>query len=1459
MFSIHRLIDRFGGALLVCLCCACSHASSPSSTPLASDPHGPVGEHLRLAPQTYNLAQVEAELAQLERPARMDSESWEALKSSLLESIDTSHAGKTLSSRASSTLVGDLHLEYESNGDAYLLWTYANCGDYNQDGLVSVSDLTVIGQYWLASLADDDWPAAQVADGDGNGLVNAYDITPLGANFLNSVEGYQLDSSADGAAWIGRDYVWLDEGQVANADKYVRFTHDLGTAVPDRYWRVTPLWGTARGLASPTLDSTSVTALARPFVAVVPEGVQIAKQSSDLAGQKVISSTSIPDNVIAGYTVYSEADQAIYRVDSRHGNELVVSTGEIQDAWQFLDLDLDPANTEITVEFEPIDSSVSFNLVDKGTSDVAGGASWLLEFDKALSSDVSVTGSIEGSAELQAGLTLGSFWRTGKVDRFHFGEQFELELKALVDIHKSAVYTDRIPLGRALYCIKYIPGPGGVPIVLVVQMPVTLVSELTAAGGFRFGPTATFTHQLSVDYTPATGWVFDSSKSFVASAGFQQEFYFEAELELAVATRTEILLYNLVGPYVELRAPSVVGKVEKQIGGDNEFKASIKVGAKLSVGVTENIPFLNLPSLPYTDKYEVYDTYYLRTWSETGSVEPVQPPAYVAVSQGDDDYPDAINIDWGAPPAGPNPDSYTLRRTCVAGPDTGAVKVYSGCRLSSYLKEDVTDGGSVDHNVRTGESNQYRYAVASAYGSELSAYTTAPLLGWAVSSSPDQLQAPTGLQASDGTYQDRVRLTWSHPGSGPTPDGYRIFRNGAEIAQVSYPSQLYEDHQAAAGTTYTYKACSYKSGQADSGFSNSDTGARATTPVPLNPPSGLLASDGNYTDQVVVTWSNPTTGSTPEQYVVYRNNEYLGSVNHPQTSYQDLAAVAGTTYSYKALSRRTGLADSGYSNSDTGYRAVVPEPLSPPASLTASDGAYTERVRIAWSHPVSGSTPAEYYIYRDSLYIGQADYPQTYFDDQTAVAGTVYTYKARSRKAGLTDSGDSNSDTGYRATVPEPLSPPANLAASDGTYTDKVRVSWSHPGSGSTPEEYYIYRDGAYLGAVDYPATTYDDFSAATAVTYAYQARSRKPGLTDSGLSSSDTGYRAAVPDPLNPPAGLAATDGSYPDKVRVSWSHPSSGATPEQYRIYRNGSYYGSVGYPATYFDDTSVVSGTSYSYKATSSKSGWSESGYSNADSGYAAAANQSPTVQIKNPSSGAVVSLDSKPSAICLDPDGEIASVKFYIDGILKDTQTGYYHEPGWYLWGNFDNSDVWNIMAASAGTHSLQVVATDDEGATGQHTIYVTVENGANTSGTYKADFYYQSDGVMTIPKGTTKEVTVQFQNLGTATWYNYGPYPVRLASSNHINGSTPPTDKISPFWDVNWLKHDRIEVMDGDLNYQSCPPWGIAEFTIKVHVPYNHASGGPYQLNWNLVSDCNTWIKDKDGEEYGNYFVQIYVP
>jgi len=284
------------------------------------------------------------------------------------------------------------------------------------------------------------------------------------------------------------------------------------------------------------------------------------------------------------------------------------------------------------------------------------------------------------------------------------------------------------------------------------------------------------------------------------------------------------------------------------------------------------------------------------------------------------------------------------------------------------------------------------------------------------------------------------------------------------------------------------------------------------TPPPTIP-SGLSASDGVFADKVRVSW-NASSGAT--SYKVFRNtsNNHTGQFeltsSHPANPFDDFSAMPGVDYFYWVKACNSdGCSD--YSNADSGYALAIP---APPTGINATDGAFTDRVQISWSL----SDGATYYkVYKNaSDSTGGAtaleEAPTSGFiEDNDVVQGETYFYWVQGcNLAGCSDF--SSSDSGYAANVISPPSPPTGVDASDGTYMDKVQISWNSADGAAYYEVYWTATNSPPGSAApplmdNISVTTYDDFSATPNLPYYYWVKAcNSEGC--SNYSDPDEGWR---------------------------------------------------------------------------------------------------------------------------------------------------------------------------------------------------------------------------------------------------------------------------------------------------------------------------------------------------------------
>jgi fibronectin type 3 domain-containing protein len=379
-------------------------------------------------------------------------------------------------------------------------------------------------------------------------------------------------------------------------------------------------------------------------------------------------------------------------------------------------------------------------------------------------------------------------------------------------------------------------------------------------------------------------------------------------------------------------------------------------------------------------------------------------------------------------------------------------------------------------------------------------------LGW-----PDRLEPypPEIVWASDDTFDDRVRISWDWPGSATHFEVYRHSSDttvGATHLTPDPTSSSFDDFFATPGDTYYYwiKACNTAG---CSEFSIPDTGSAAILSVPPAP-INVAASDGSYTDRVLITWDAPADATF---YKVYRDIDPNISgaflVGNPVlgTTYWDTSAAGLLYYYWVSACNASGC--SSYSIPNSGY--IEQTGPVPPTGVTASDGEFKEKIVVSWEEQEEKNT---YQVYRNiendssgaELVIDSLN--ALTYEDTSVLPATVYYYWIKACNS-TTCSWYSTPDSGHVTFTPPEK--PIGVTASDGLYIDKIRVSWNER---ENADYYQVYRNvinntsSALLITDEHAYNHYMDIVVITGTKYYYYIKAcNSEGC--SGYSSVETGF----------------------------------------------------------------------------------------------------------------------------------------------------------------------------------------------------------------------------------------------------------------------------------------------------------------------------------------------------------------
>jgi len=223
-----------------------------------------------------SLGDALTELDAQQAPAGTDPAVFETLRAELRRQLEQKQ-GSQLEKAPPTADRSRTELSWDEDS-ATLSWRYCSSGDYDQNGEVSVSDLTPLGVHFGKEAAEQSQsvidqlaggPGAPpfgltaiegVVDGDQNGQIGISDITPIGQNFYASVSAYWVYAgseaedypAANGAAstLIPLAEIALSEAQGTPAAECLTFSYTVPSPEEGMSYWVRPVFGGQEGTPS---------------------------------------------------------------------------------------------------------------------------------------------------------------------------------------------------------------------------------------------------------------------------------------------------------------------------------------------------------------------------------------------------------------------------------------------------------------------------------------------------------------------------------------------------------------------------------------------------------------------------------------------------------------------------------------------------------------------------------------------------------------------------------------------------------------------------------------------------------------------------------------------------------------------------------------------------------------------------------------------------------------------------------------------------------------------------------------------------------------------------------------------------------------------------------------------------------------------------------------------------------
>jgi chitodextrinase len=300
--------------------------------------------------------------------------------------------------------------------------------------------------------------------------------------------------------------------------------------------------------------------------------------------------------------------------------------------------------------------------------------------------------------------------------------------------------------------------------------------------------------------------------------------------------------------------------------------------------------------------------------------------------------------------------------------------------------------------------------------------------------------APTGLNGIAAS-STRIDLTWNASSDNIAVAGYRVFRDGAQIATST--STSHSDTSVQPGSAHSYYVRAYDasgnvSGQ--SGAVNVSTPPDTTAPTA---PTGLNGTAASET-RINLSWNASTDDIGVVRYRVFRDGAEIATST--ATNYADTTVQPGSTHSYHVTAEDSAGNVSGPSNA---VIVSTPDTTAPtaPTGLTGF-AASTTQVELSWTASSDNVGVAGYRIFRDGAEVGTST--ATSYADAGLEPGSTHGYEVRARDGAGNASGPSAS-----VSVTTPRLPGVQAFTSTFTPSDDATVAEGQPTTnfGSGPLE----------------------------------------------------------------------------------------------------------------------------------------------------------------------------------------------------------------------------------------------------------------------------------------------------------------------------------------------------------------------------------------------------------------------
>ena len=308
---------------------------------------------------------------------------------------------------------------------------------------------------------------------------------------------------------------------------------------------------------------------------------------------------------------------------------------------------------------------------------------------------------------------------------------------------------------------------------------------------------------------------------------------------------------------------------------------------------------------------------------------------------------------------------------------------------------------------------------------------------------------PTNLTATAAS-STQINLAWTASTDNVGVTGYKIFRNGTQIATSTVTS--YQNPGLTPSTTYSYRVSAFDAAgnnSPQSAAASATTQAAADT-IPPSVPANLAAKAASST-QINLSWTVSTDNVGVTGYKIFRNGTQIATST--VTSYQNTGLTPSTKYSYRVSAFDAANNNSAQSAaaSATTQAAADTIPPSVPANLAAKAASSTQ-INLSWTASTDNVGVTGYKIYRNGSQVGTAT--TTSYQDTGLTASTAYSYTVSAYDTANNYSGQSSAAAASTLAGTDTMAPVISSVSANPVGSTTAAVNWMTNESADSQLEY---------------------------------------------------------------------------------------------------------------------------------------------------------------------------------------------------------------------------------------------------------------------------------------------------------------------------------------------------------------------------------------------------------------------